>query len=263
MGEIIKIPAQGGGSAPVVAYDYGYPAGSGGGTEPDVVAQWIFDEASGNILDQVGSVDLTPTQVGATSYIQYNAAIGYQSTTYGGVSPGVFVLNRISNSWIFYSADTSLAVGTGDATFEWVAQYLPRNNAQADATIYYSCNNSVLQGLYWYYDQCTTTPRFNFYIKASDGTTLTSTTVLANNPFDFKVHKHRIVLNRAGNAQYFIDGVSQATVSMAGLVGKTLPCSQLILMGATTSAVNTLAGTLFEFRQSANATNNSSGPGGG
>lgn len=246
----------------ITTYEYGYPAGNGGGVQSDVVAQWIFDEASGDVIDQVGTVDLAPTQVGASSYIQREVSIGY-TKSWESVSPGIFVLNRTSNSWIFYSADTSLAVGTGDATFEWISQYIPMNNGQSYATLYYSCNNSVLQGVYFYYDNATTTPRFNFYIKASDGSTLISTLTLVTNPFDFNIHKHRVVFDRAGDAEYFIDGVSQGTASMAGLVGKTLPCSQLILMGATTSAVNTLAGTLFEFRQSANATNNSGGPNGG
>lgn len=250
---------QGGGGA--TPYDYGWPAG--GTSESGVLSQWIFNEASGNILDQVGSIDLTPTQVGATSYIAYNVTIGHQDAAYSGVSPGVYVLNRTSNSWVFLSSDTTLAPGTGSMVIEWVSQYLPRNNAQSDATILYTCNNSINQGLYFYYDSISTTPRFNFYIRTADAVTFSSATALTTNPFDMKIHKHRVVLNRAGNAEYFIDGVSQASTSMAAIAGKTINCSQVILMGATTSAVNTLAGTLYEMRISSGTSNNSGGPGGG
>lgn len=240
----------------ITYYQLGDPNESG------VVAQWIFNEASGDILDQVGSVDLTPTQTGVTSYITYNAEIGYSDKN-EVVTPYLELTNNNSNRWSLQSAATSLAFGTGDGTLEWIARYTPGNAGAATGTIYYTCDNSVALGSYFYYDNTITTPRFNFYFKASDGTGLSGATVLGTNIFDGQWHKHRIILDRAGDAVYKVDGVTQATISMATLAGKILPCSQVIVGAALTSAINPLAFAIAEMRQSSNATNNSGGPGGG
>jgi len=262
-GVIWKIFGSQGGSSPTV-YDYGYPAGNGGGVEPDVLAQWIFNEASGVILDQAGSVDLKPTVVGSAG-LSYSVPIGYSDPTLEKVSPGIFFLSRVSNGYYLESSDTTLAPGTGDFTIEWIAQYVNKNNLQSTGAIFSTVNNSIEQGLYFYYDNCqSATCRFEMYLKAKDGTLFYLAGNIATNPFtDMKIHKHRIVLDRAGDAQYYIDGVLQLSGSMGAVVGKNFPASQLHALAVTTSGLNTLCATMFELRVSGNARNNSGGPGGG
>lgn len=259
----LRPPTQGG-SAATPTYDYGYPAGTGGGVQPDVVAQWIFNEASGDILDQVGSVDLTESS-GVGGGLSYRVPIGYTDPNGEDMSPGLFVMSRATGGSQLVSTATSLGIGTGSATFEWVAQYTNKNNLNSTGTIFYTCNNSITQGIYLYYDNCqSATCRFEIYMKATDGTLFYLAGNIAVNPFtDMQKHKHRVVLNRAGNAEYFIDGVLQLSGSMAAVAGKDFPCSQVILMGATTSGINQLCAWITEFRMSLNATNNSGGPGGG
>lgn len=256
--------SQGGGPPGVEPYDYGYPAGLGGGVQPDVLAQWIFNEASGNILDQAGSVDLTPTLVGSAG-LSYGVPIGYSDPTFELVSPGVFFLSKTSNAYYLESSSTTLAPGTGDFTIEWIAQYINKNNLNSTGAIFSTVNNSVEQGLCFYYDNAqSVTCRFEMYLKATDGTLFYLAGNITTNPFtDMKIHKHRIVLDRAGDAQYYIDGVLQLSGSMAAVAGKNFPASQLQVLAVTTSGLNSLCATMFEMRVSGNSVNNSGGPGGG
>lgn len=246
------------------AYQYGYPTFTANGTEPNVVAQWLFDETSGNPTDEVGSIALTPTQYGSACYITYNSTDG-GSAAWAGVQPGIITQGTNNNMYFYINGSaTSLNIGTGNCTLEWISRYNKKNNGgTGTSTIYYTCDNSVAHGIYIYYDSISTTPTINYWIKASDGTLLSASVSLSTNPFDEQIHKHRVVLNRSGNATYYIDGVSQGTVSLASLSGKTIECSQVELLAATNSGVNTLNATMYEFRQSNNATNNSGGPGGG
>lgn len=256
--------SQGGGPPGVEPYDYGYPAGMGGGVQPNVLAQWIFNESAGDILDQVGSADLTPTLVGIAG-LSYSVPIGYSDPSFELVSPGVFFLSRTSNAYYLQSSDTSLAPGTGDFTIEWIAQYVNKNNLQSTAAVFATCNNSLEQGIYFYYDNAqSATCRFEMWLKATDGTLFYLAGNITANPFsDMKIHKHRIVLDRAGDAQYYIDGVLQLSGSMAAVVGKNFPASQLHVLAVTSSGINSLCATMFEMRVSGNATNNSLGPNGG
>lgn len=254
--------APGGAPAPTI-YDYGYPTGAT--VEPNVVAQWIFNEASGDILDQVNSVDLTPTQVGV-GQLSYSVPIGYSDQTLEDVSPGVCLMNRTGNNYTLRSADTSLAMGTGSWTVEWIASYVTQNNLQNTATILDTQNNSYEQGVYLYYDNAShpTTCRFEIYLRDAAASGFYLAGNIAVNPFlDMKIHKHRVVLDRAGNAEYFIDGVSMLSGSMAAAAGKDFPCTKFQIGGVTTGQINSIFATFYEFRISANATNNSSGPGGG
>lgn len=243
-------------------YNYGYPAGVGSTVEPNVVAQWIFNEASGDILDQVNSVDLTPTLFGSGA-ISYAVPIGYTNTAAETVSPGVCLLNRIGNGYALLSADTSLAMGTGSWTVEWIASYVSKNNLNNTATVLFTQNNSYEQGVYLYYENAqSATCRFEIYLRDAAASGFYLAGNIAVNPFtDMKIHKHRVVLDRAGNAEYFIDGVSMLSGSMAAAAGKNFPCTKFQIGADTTGAVNPIFATFYEFRISANATNNSGGPG--
>lgn len=254
----LRPPAHAGSSTTYL--DYGAPAGAADAAT-GVLAQWTFEEASGNIIDQAGSVDLTPKEVGVAG-ISYSVPIGYSDPTLEKVSPGVFFLSKTSNAYFLESPDTSLSPGTGDFTIEWIARYVTKNNSQAAAAIFSTVNNSIEQGCYFYYDNClSATCRFEMYLKATDGTLFYLAGNIAVNPFTtMKIHKHRIVLNRAGNAVYYIDGVSMLSGSMAAVSGKNFPASQLHVLGVTTSGINTLCATMFEMRVSSNATNDSGNP---
>ena len=242
------------------AYAYGWP--TAGSSEPNVVAQWLFDEASGNIVDEVASLSLAKNQSGAGASILYAQTNSDYSNS---LNPGIYMKSVTGSTDSFYAADTSLVIGTASAVLEWVASYGVANAMGADdATVFNTTNNSVEHGIYVLYTNMLTTPRMNLYFKASDGTGINSFISLTASIFNTGTHKHRLVLNRAGNAEYFVDGVSQGTASLGTLSGKTLECSQVNLGSVLSSGVNSLESTFYEFRLTiGNATNNSGGPGGG
>jgi hypothetical protein len=93
--------------------DYGHPAG--GDTEPDVVAQFTFEESSGSVRDSVGGIEVPP--VGSPTYGSTLEGI------YTCISPGAGGnFNGGTNSY-FYLEDSgtefpSLGFGTSDFTVE-------------------------------------------------------------------------------------------------------------------------------------------------
>jgi hypothetical protein len=264
-GNLLSNLRPGGGGSGVPSYIYGWPAGGPDGavSEPDVLAQWIFDEASGSIVDEVAGLTLAPVQTGAGSYISYGANISYSPYT-ELVSPGISLQNNTSNSWKFEKTpETSLAFGAGDFTIEWVSRFAPTNNGSFAGTVFYTCNNSIEEGTYIYFDNINTTPRASVYIRtAAPIATFNLQIPTLTNPFDMKIHKHRWAFNRAGNASYYLDGVLQGFGSMAAFSGQIIPCTK-VQIGTATIGANPICGTFFELRVSGNATNNSGGPGGG
>ena len=238
------------------SYQYGHPAG--GSTESNVVAQWLFDEASGDIVDEVASLTLADAIAGGGSLTYAEENDDYSAN----LNPGILMHIR---AWFAKTLENDLDFGTGDGTVEWVAEYESgATHGATTATVFYTCDDSVANGVYLKYSGITTTPKFDPYIKTADGTLLTGSFTLATDPFgDGLTHKHRFVMDRSASMEYFIDGVSQGSASMETLDGKTIPASQTLIGVALSSGVNAISGWLYELRVSKNATNNSGGPGGG
>lgn len=236
------------GGAPL-AYHEGYPAYTGGGTQPDVALQWIFDEASGNIVDEVAGVTLTAN--GSPTYSQTVSGV------YAGLSPGI-----TGNSGYFRKAGTTAegVIGTGDATIEvWYEQavvsgtkYMFACTDDSDGDKGYSATIRTEAG----------TESVALWLKATDGTTVTSTWTF-NPATSGEPSKMRFVINRAtGLATLYHNGASKGDVDISSLAGKTIICEDMEMFGVA-GAVLQMVGKLYEWRLSLNATNNSGGPNGG
>jgi hypothetical protein len=242
-------------------YHYGYPAY--GPSEPNVSAQWLFDESSGNLIDEVASLALTPTLAGTSGTFTY----GVNNIDYGsGLNPGLTINSPAPSqtAYLYNAAGTGLGLGTSDATIEWVSDFLATGSqAGTQVHLYTSSLNSWEHGMNIYYDTITTTPKLGLVMYASDGTNVWASFTLTSSVFGAGTKKHRLVLDRSGNAEYFIDGSSQGTYAISSLDGKTMEVNQFTLGAFGSNGANPINGTFYEFRQSANATNNSGGPGGG
>jgi hypothetical protein len=168
MGEIIKIPAVGS-STPCPpcggTYGYGEPAGTsgtdGGGT---VVAQWTFEEASGDVVDGVNSiavpvVGIVPRLMQANAF--FNGAVGastgwsgYFSTTTDptAINPGTasFVLEctAIFNTWATsseqYLIDTKQTISTSGFHLSYYTGV-----AQTDVIFYVVASDGSASQAYW------------------------------------------------------------------------------------------------------------------
>ena len=232
----------GGGGA---GYHYGWPAG--GTSEPNVVAQWIFDEASGNIVDEVTGITLAA--VGSPTFTQTVTGL------YAGISPGIAYPASTQHSNA--TPDASTYPGTGDFTIEWWASTTTATNGYTFAWIaavgakgVYN-NTNFLTGV------------AAIAVRSTDSTVVAKNFTMTAGYADGNPHKFRLVCTRAANMELFQDGVSLGTQALTTLIGKTIEFEGMTLGGFTGSPTFEMDGTLYEWRLSLNATNNSGGPGGG
>lgn len=241
-----------GGGAVATGYQYGWP--SGGTSESNVTFQLLFDESSGNITDEVGSVVLT---AGGTNV--YNQAV---TGDYEDLSPGI-LQDSSGDYFLKNTATSALSLGTGDATIE---MWYKNNGTLGNAYLLNAYNGTTTRGWAVVFDSVGG-GRLQWFAYADDGTA-----VFGNNGSGGAVelatggpHKIRIVINRTTNlVTYYING-NQAgvTTNIAALSGKTISGHAAgvgAIVGATTVYIR---GTIYEARFSQNATNNSGGPNGG
>jgi hypothetical protein len=223
-------------------YNYGYPAY--GAVEPNVIAQWLFDEPSGNIVDEVGAVTLTAN--GTPTY-------GVVATgDFAGISPGIFF--PAAASYFSNTSTAAINIGTDDFVVEFWFK-------KSDGSVYYIVDNRG-GGKGWavYFDNGTTTITLRI-IDAFDAL-YTFTCTSAYN--DGGEHKLRLVVDRSANAELFLDGVSMGTNDISATAAFDLSGN-----AASVNSLNAIPGsygasyTIYELRVSKNLTNNSGGPGGG
>jgi len=230
-------------SAGASGYEYGWP--SGGTLESDVVAQWLFDEAAGNIVDEVVPTTLTAAG-GAATYSQTLSGL------YAGISPGI----DFNNVAYFEKAgaDANHDIGTNDFTFE---AWFRRDDAAR-----YAVMDTLGGGNGWDVEFLNSNSGEDVFLFL-DPATQQSITIRMTSAFnDGDPHKARWVGDRSGNAELFIDGVSQGTGDISGSDGEAITCGNLTV-GARVGGLRPFNGVLYELRHSNNATNNSGGPNGG
>jgi len=233
-------------------YHYGYPAY--GDEETGVVAQFLFDEFSGNIVDQVSG--LTVTASGSPGYRTASTGL------FSGINPGI-TFNGLNPGGSFFqknSATTELDIGTSDFVIEWWSTEESPNTVNGDRFIFSTWKTGNGVELYWSGNDLV------FFMQGNAGansvqmnTTLTS---LLN---DGLIHKYRLSGSRAGSVVLYVDGVEKNSMVMTDLIGVNVTAG-LLVFGQTEppGAGAEYKGTLYEFRVTVgNATNNSGGPGGG
>ena len=231
-------------------YFYGYPAH--GSLEPNVAAQWLFDEASGDIVDEVSGITLADS--GSPTY--NNAHTGL----FAGLSPGIAMVNANPPTGYFSKAgaDSNLDIGTGDFTVEaWVTNTVAFNGQRI-----IDCRSAATD-IGWELRYQGGADQIVFYI-------LTATTERAiamsvtSAMKDGNEHKIRVKGTRAGNLEMFYDGASLGTATLGTLVGQSVVCNNIFVASQHSQApFSGWSGQLLELRVSMNATNNSGGPGGG
>ena len=237
-------------------YDYGSPAGAGGtdggGT---VVAQWTFEEASGDAIDAVGGISVPaagtiPRQM-ITPQFKLNSSgagidgIRFTSTTdHAALAPGTssFVLESscIKNCWV-ESPSEHFLVDTRDG------------------------GATSGMALSIFYDGT-----INFYITATDGSTATAVWVSAwttrTLPTD-GILKFRISVNRAvspATAVCVYNGTTLATKTLTAITTLKSIGSTGVNLGGRYDVNRGLFGILKEVRLiTGTTTANSGGPGGG
>lgn len=241
-----------------VSYRLGYPS-AGRTVEPNVLAQWKFNESSGAIVDTVGGLSLA---VGGSPTFGVS-----ESAPFDLISPGITY-----NGSSYHHKDTatpSLDIGLNDLTFEcWLKTTTTSNGVDGNRVIFsfqdflgsgrgasFQLRNGLIpmfevitENDFFAYDQAD----YNASLPLSDGTP----------------HHLRWAINRTANTiAVYQDGVSISQHTIGYFTGTTL-VGQTIKNYTTQIArendnADQFIGTLYEARLSANATNNSFSPSSG
>lgn len=235
--------ASGGGAG----YNYGYPAY--GPVEPNVVLQYLFDEASGNIVDEVAGITLVPDTAPT-----YNVAA---TGAFAGLSPGI-TYARTGTVRHKKNPSTDIVIGTSDFTIEiWY-----KTTASGTGSNYlFDHYDGVGGGVRAFMN--TTTGAWRWSAIADDTTSVNSNIAMPVSYNDGNLHKIRTVFTRSGSSVTYFDGVNIGSVSLSTLAGKTISLTALVISGQVTASSLGFLGTMYEFRLSLNASNNSGGVNGG
>lgn len=233
-------------------YVYGYPYGPN--AETDVTAQWTFREASGDIVDTVGSVTLADTGTPT-----YSVATGDKWINFVGITLGSG--NYFDNA----AAQAGLNIGTSDFTWEITALFTGSWSWQQ---LLFCQDGTLTHGWYLDVEDIGGIPKFKIDIRATDGTTVSGgiscpASMLSGANFDGLNHKVRVVGTRSASVEIFVDGVSAGSLSLAAISGKSVNCERMKIGAWAGGALGPFLGTFFEARLSNNNINNSGGPGGG
>lgn len=225
-------------------YRNGWPAD--GSSEPNVMWQYLFDEGTGDITDEVGAVTLATTG----------------SPTYGVTASGLFInlspgISYASTQRHSTTAFTNAAIATNqDFTFE--AYFIKSVVAAADYLLMETVDGT---GENFYIDFRSSINIIQVRLNTSTGLVNASFTVASSSYSDGNPHKLRVTADRSGNAELFIDGVSYGTIDISTAAGKVDADSFAI--GNEVAGSFPFRGTILSARWSNNITNNSGGPGGG
>lgn len=262
MSEWTFIPPRGGVAPPAgPSYDYGAPAGTGGTTGGGtVVAQWTFQETSGNITDGVNSIVLT--KVNGTSFI-YEAPVSYEgeNITKGININGATGLGGTVGYWQNGSSQSVMDIGTGSAVFEFVCStQLSGNHFTLDCR---DSSASPTRG-YSFGLNHGSFMRYNMY--GDDGTFRSADMVTVSDKRwgAGQLSKVRIVINRGDNTlKIYINGTLLASSTISTLSGKYIS-NRGVTLGANRGGTQNCYMTFCELRMTTGTTTaNSDGPGGG
>lgn len=245
-----------GGGGCSCTYSYGSPTGAPPcqTTELNVAAQWLFDEGSGNIVDEVGGVSLAAS--GIPTYSE--TASGDFSCLSPGISYNDFIEHRK------LTATASLDIGTSDFVIEEVFKYA--GGAYDFARYLWSLMGQASATAIGCVGFRSSSTGFRCIFVADDTTTVDTTFTISATAYDDATtfHKARLKGDRNGNWEFLLDGVSGGTAAMSAADGKAQTNAGIRLPGQFNGGGNSLNGTVLEYRLTVgNNTNNSGGPGNG
>lgn len=188
-----------GNGAPARYFEEGYPGGSGP-TESNVAAQWLFDESSGSIVDEVSGVTLA-----ANGSPQYGIT---KTGKFSHLNPWI----RFDGSSYFYkdSATSELDLGTNDAVFEfWFA-----TTSSATQRIFEASSSVPFVDSYnVYFNAVGTYGTLVFSFFKVPGPTRTASIPFVDEYRDGNPHKVRMILDRNVGITAWVDDDLQTTSS--------------------------------------------------
>lgn len=219
------------------------------------VSPWVSDDGFSNRQTITGYFYGYPTYGAAESNVVAQWLFDEYWDNFTGIAPNVGGGGYFRNASV-----TGMDLGTSSGVLELVSQLSEGGGAIGDVDyVDLDMLNASGYGIKAYNFGHSA---YRVIVTANDGTSVTFTpshTRLDNG----QVHKWRIVFDRAGNEEIFLDNVSLGTSSLATLAGKTVPISE-ITMGATRAGANIKNGVIYEARYTVgNTSNDSGGPGSG
>lgn len=222
---------------------YGFPTYKN--YEPNVAAQWLFDEASGSFVDEVSGLTCAARQTAAT----YNVTA---TGSWAGVSPGVTFDYSVNNNYYWNTGlTTELDTTTEDMTLEAVVK-MAEWPVGEPLYIYGESPYGVT-----IYAAQQTSANYRWVVNfITDDATNVGFALLGMPAFTTDIIKVRVTLDRDGNAEVFVDGASMGSSSISAADGKAISPIRVVLGGAYATA-EAFRGSIFEIRKSLNATNNS------
>lgn len=232
------------------SYVKGYPFQ--GTSEPNVVAQFIFAQASGDLVDTVSTITLPVN--GSPTFSVASAAAPFDL-----LAPGI----TFGTSGKFFYKDTPTAsadIGTGSCTIE----YWYKTTISSGAPIVWETDDEGgITHVHGMYHQVTgATGAMAWGISSSDGTSINRSWILPAEWNDGTLHKITSILNRGDDSVSMkFDEALISAQDAAGLAGKSIKNGIFSFGAYPFNGAAGFNGTIYSWRQSNNATNNS-GPAG-
>lgn len=234
-------------------YKYGYPAY--GNAQPNVKAQFLYDEMAGDLIDTVAALHVPGR--GLNNNV-YNVPVGGD---YASLSPGISV-NDAGNKGFATTVNIAALniAATHHVVIEWwlTAAFISTGYHWSFGDQAGSANYQVL-----FYQDSATHVQAVFLADTAESLSVgfNITAISATIPSKF-----RLVLNRSGNLELFQNGVSKGTASAAAIAGVVFTNTGLGVPGQFNDGDAIINGTFFEWRASIGTdvlSNNSGGPSGG
>lgn len=224
-------------------------------SDPDVVALWNFDEASGTTITDVVNSEVLNITKGA-DFQDFLYDVSADEATDGGrlknIVPGM-TCSSISEYFRSTTLSATMDPGTSSFTIEMYCSAV--SNANTNRYIAATYNTTSTTG-FWIRD--TSTGAIEAQVYATDGTSVQCFTSTGYTLRDGAVHHLRLEYDAGNTISIDLDGTTIQSVSAASLSGKTINFDELHINNAWVSTLGS-ASQWFQFRISHNATNNGYG----
>jgi len=221
-------------------YEYGYPAGRGGGVESNVAFQLTFEESASPLVDEVNGIELAESGAPCTYGDTFTGL-------YRLLSPGA---SSSADGWGNLAIGSALDIGTNDFVFE---EWVEFGAGMGGATLFIVVSN--LGTTFVVIGTTDTLPSVAPDLSISLSVPTTAQNFRFTLPYDprgdGKLHKIRITADRDGNLSAYFDNTAIGTPqSLATFAGKSFEFNAVAVGGEDA--------TLAELRLTiGNATNNS------
>lgn len=224
-------------------YQYGSDADFG------VVAHWTFTEAGSPLVDTKSGIQVAATNA-PTAYQAYGTGMwaNFAGVTFGA---GHFKKTTATTELNIGASEHMVVEFVGSAPASYTSGSSPvfRILGTHDTVIMFSAPNQMLVDLW-------------MDSGAESYAYLTTTAIN-----DDQNHKYRLVCDRAGVCELFLDGYSQGSFSLAAISGASVTCNAIAVGGYNNDALGWV-GTMRELRITKNSSatilsTNSGGPNGG